>query len=307
MRRRAEMSELTWGPIMAGYLFLGGLAGGAYVVGALSDLFKSEDYDVLSKSGTYISLISIIVGLVLLVLDLKRFQVAPLGILNAYRRFPNSILTVGTWVITVFTVVSLLTTVLWLLNGNKLVRKILEVIGILLGLSTMAYTGLLLSFSRGSPFWTTPYLPWTFVVSGMLTGLAVSLFMIPIIAIFMPRAFNDFLTLFEQRSKFSEMLGRSQRYVTVFILIELVLVIIEIITGHKTGILLTGSGISLAFYAYLLLGLIVPLGISYYIEKLKSGVNDRSIIMFSMSGYGLVLIGGFLLRYVILTAGQLIH
>lgn len=301
------MSELTWGPIMAGYLFLGGLAGGAYVVGALSDLFKSEDYDVLSKSGTYISLISIIVGLVLLVLDLKRFQVAPLGILNAYRRFPNSILTVGTWVITVFTVVSLLTTVLWLLNGNKLVRKILEVIGILLGLSTMAYTGLLLSFSRGSPFWTTPYLPWTFVVSGMLTGLAVSLFMIPIIAIFMPRAFNDFLTLFEQRSKFSEMLGRSQRYVTVFILIELVLVIIEIITGHKTGILLTGSGISLAFYAYLLLGLIVPLGISYYIEKLKSGVNDRSIIMFSMSGYGLVLIGGFLLRYVILTAGQLIH
>ncbi len=307
MRRRAEMSELTWGPIMAGYLFLGGLAGGAYVVGALSDLFKSEDYDVLSKSGTYISLISIIVGLVLLVLDLKRFQVAPLGILNAYRRFPNSILTVGTWVITVFTVVSLLTTVLWLLNGNKLVRKILEVIGILLGLSTMAYTGLLLSFSRGSPFWTTPYLPWTFVVSGMLTGLAVSLFMIPIIAIFMPRAFNEFLTLFEQRSKFSEMLGRSQRYVTVFILIELVLVIIEIITGHKTGILLTGSGISLAFYAYLLLGLIVPLGISYYIEKLKSGVNDRSIIMFSMSGYGLVLIGGFLLRYVILTAGQLIH
>ena len=307
MRRRTEMSELTWGPIMAGYLFLGGLAGGAYVVGALSDLFKSEDYDVLSKSGTYISLISIIVGLVLLVLDLKRFQVAPLGILNAYRRFPNSILTVGTWVITVFTVVSLLTTVLWLLNGNKLVRKILEVIGILLGLSTMAYTGLLLSFSRGSPFWTTPYLPWTFVVSGMLTGLAVSLFMIPIIAIFMPRAFNDFLTLFEQRSKFSEMLGRSQRYVTVFILIELVLVIIEIITGHKTGILLTGSGISLAFYAYLLLGLIVPLGISYYMEKLKSGVNDRSIIMFSMSGYGLVLIGGFLLRYVILTAGQLIH
>jgi formate-dependent nitrite reductase membrane component NrfD len=301
------MSELVWGPILAGYLFLGGLAGGAYVIGALVDLFKSEDYDVVSKSGTYVSLISIIVGLVLLVLDLKRFEVAPLGILNAYRRFPNSILTVGTWIITGFTVVSLLTTVLWLLNGNKLVRKILGVVGIILGLSTMAYTGLLLSFSRGSPFWSTPYLPWTFVISGMLTGLAVSLFMIPIIAIFMPRAFKDFLALFEQRSKFSEMLGRSQRYVTVFILVELALVIIEIATGHQTGILLTGSGISLAFYAYLLMGLIFPLGISYYMEKLKSGVNDISIIMFSMSGYILVLIGGFLLRYVILTAGQLIH
>jgi formate-dependent nitrite reductase membrane component NrfD len=301
------MSELVWGPILAGYLFLGGLAGGAYVVGAFADLFKSEDYDVLSKSGTYISLISIIVGLVLLVLDLKRFKVDPLVILNAYRRFPNSILTVGTWIITGFTVVSLVTTVLWLLNGNKLVRKILGVIGILMGLSTAAYTGLLLSFSRGSPFWTTPYLPWTFVISGMLTGLAVSLFMIPIIAIFMPRAFKDFQALFDQRSKFSAMLGRSQRYVTVLILIELALVIIEIATGHQTGILLTGSGISLAFYAYLLLGLIVPLGISYYLEKLKSGVNDGSIIVSSMSGYALVLIGGFLLRYVILTAGQLVH
>jgi len=292
--------------MLAGYLFLGGLAGGAYVVGAYADLFKSEDYDVLSKSGTYISLISIIVGLVLLVLDLKRFEVAPLVILNAYRRFPNSILTVGTWIITGFTVVSLVTTVLWLLEGNKLVRKILGVIGILLGVSTAAYTGLLLSFSRGSPFWSTPYLPWTFVISGILTGLAVSLFMIPIIAIFMPRAFKDFMALFEQRSKFSEMLGRSQRYVTVLILIELALVIIEIATGYQTGILLTGSGISLAFYAYLLLGLIVPLGISYYLEKLKSGVNDGSIIVFSMSGYALVLIGGFLLRYVVLIGGQMI-
>lgn len=48
----------------------------------------------------------------LLVFDLKRFEVAPLVILNAYRRFPNSILTVGTWIITGFTVVSLVTTVL---------------------------------------------------------------------------------------------------------------------------------------------------------------------------------------------------
>jgi Ni/Fe-hydrogenase subunit HybB-like protein len=74
------MSELAWGPILAGYLFLGGMAGGAFIVAALADLFKGEDYEVISKSGTYVSLISIIVGLVLLILDLKRFEVAPLVI-----------------------------------------------------------------------------------------------------------------------------------------------------------------------------------------------------------------------------------
>ena len=45
------MSEMTWGYLMATYLFLGGLAGGSYVVSALADLFKGDDYEVLSKSG----------------------------------------------------------------------------------------------------------------------------------------------------------------------------------------------------------------------------------------------------------------
>ena len=89
------MSELTWGTILAAYLFLGGLAGGAYIVGALADLFKKDKYKVLSKSGVLASLFCIIFGLVLLVLDLKRFEVAPLVILNAYRRLPASIMTVG--------------------------------------------------------------------------------------------------------------------------------------------------------------------------------------------------------------------
>jgi formate-dependent nitrite reductase membrane component NrfD len=75
-REVAEMSELTWGPILAGYLFLGGLAGGAYMVGALTDLFKKDKYAVLSKSGILASFVSIILGLVLLVFDLKRFEEA---------------------------------------------------------------------------------------------------------------------------------------------------------------------------------------------------------------------------------------
>ena len=96
------MSEYLWGPMLAGYLFLGGLAGGAYVIGALVDFFKGDDYEVLSKSGVYVSFVSIVLGLVLLILDLKRFQVDPLVILNAYRNFPGSIVSVGTWILTVF-------------------------------------------------------------------------------------------------------------------------------------------------------------------------------------------------------------
>jgi len=301
------MSELAWGPIMAGYLFFGGLAGGAYVVSALADLFKGEDTEALSKSGTYVSFFSILIGLVLLVLDLKRFQVAPLGILNAYRRFPDSILTVGTWTITGFTAISLVTSILWLFKGNALARKIVEVVGIILGLTTTAYTGLLLAFARGATFWSSPLLPWTFVVSGTLTGLSITLFMIPIFAVFMPKL-KPFWELYNDKSKFAEIVSRSQKYVAVLIVLELFLVIIELVIGHgHAEILLTGSILSLIFYAYLLIGLVAPLGISYYTTKMNSVTKDETLILFSMGQYVLILFGGLLLRYVMLTAGQIFH
>ena len=301
------MSELVWGPIMAGYLFFGGLAGGAYVVSALADIFKGEDYEALSKSGTYISFCSILVGLVLLVLDLKRFQVAPLGILNAYRRFPDSILTVGTWTITGFTAVSLVTAILWLFKGNAQARKIVEIVGIVLGLITTAYTGLLLAFARGATFWSSPLLPWTFVVSGTLTGLSVTLFMIPVFAVFMPKL-KPFLELYEEKSRFAEIVGQNQKYVAALILVELVLVMTELATGHgHAEILLTGSILSLVFFAYLVMGLVAPLGISFYTTRMRSTTKDEYLILFSMGQYALILMGGLLLRYVILTAGQIFH
>lgn len=301
------MSELTWGYLMAGYLFLGGLAGGAYVVSALADLFKGDDYKVLSKSGCLVTLFSVVIGIVLLLLDLKRFEVAPLGILNAYRRFPASMVTVGTWILTGLALVSLVTCVLWYLGGNRFVRKIVDVVGIVLGLSTAAYTGILLSYSRGVPFWGSPFLPWTFVISGTLTGLTMALLMIPVAAIFMPKAFKDFVSLYEKRVQFSKMLRHTQKYITILIITELALVVLELATGHKAVDLLLTGILSWTFYAYLLLGLFIPLGISYYISKLKTLDKEGSILLFSNSSYVLILIGGFLLRYVILTAGQLFH
>jgi formate-dependent nitrite reductase membrane component NrfD len=300
------MSELVWGPILAGYLFLGGLAGGAYVVGALADLFKGEDYEVLSKSGTLVSLVSIILGLVLLVLDLKRFEVAPLVILNAYRRFPGSILTVGTWIITGFTAISLVTAVLWFLGGNWLVRKLIDVVGIVLGIATAAYTGVLLSFSRGVPFWSSPFLPWLFVVSGVLTGLMMAMLLIPIAAAFMPKAFNDFMELFERRAQFVEMIGHVEKYCVILTVAEIALVALYMGTTPTTGILLTGAGISLWFYTYIILGLILPLGIGYYNEKLKHSGRDTAVVLFALAGQIMGLAGGLILRYVVLTGGQLI-
>ena len=301
------MAEPTWGILLVGYLFFGGLAGGAYVIGALADIFKGERYKVVSKSGVYVSLVSIILGLAVLVLDLKRFEVAPLGILNVFRRFPASIVSVGTWIIVAFTLVSVATVVLWFFEGWSRVRKIAEVIGAVLGVSTAAYTGLLLAFARGRPFWSSPYLPWVFVISGTLTGLAMALLLIPIVAKLMPRFSHDFKTLFDERTRLTRILSDCQRYITILIGVELALVLVELVTGlPHTQILLNGASLSLVFYAYIVLGLIAPLGIGFYMPKLESSGRSTRLTPLFMGGYVLVLFGGFLLRYVMLIGGQLV-
>lgn len=299
-----EMTELSWGILLAAYIFMGGMAGGAFMIAALADLFGKEKYRELSKSGTYVSIISILVGLVLLVLDLGRFEVDPLGILNAFRHFPTSMMTVGTWIISALTIVALLTALMWIFEGLTIARKLLGIVGFILGGSTTAYTGLLLAFARGRPFWASPFLPWTFIVSGALTGLAMSLLLIPVITLFVPRFSPDFKTLVNDNQRFANVLVTSQRYVFIMIIIELGLVLIEILMGHF-GALLNLGGLSILFFIYVTLGLLLPLAVAYFMQKTEFiSVEMRARI--SMISFVLILVGGFLLRYVILTAGQLI-
>jgi len=181
------------------------------------------------------------------------------------------------------------------------------VVGLILGLGTTAYTGLVLSYCRGIPLWGSPFLPVTFMVSGTLTGLTMALLVIPISAYIMPKALNSFWELYERKAQFADMLGQTQKYITVLIVVEILLVIIEMGTGYgHASVLLTGS-LSLVFYTYVVLGLLIPLGISYYVGKLKAAGSDGSIMLFSMGGSVLILVGGFLLHYAILTAGQIFH
>jgi len=298
------MAEISWGILLAAYIFVGGLAGGAFMIAALADLFGKEKFKELAKAGTYVSIVSIIVGLVFLVLDLGRFKVDPLGILNAFIHFPTSIMSVGTWIISALTVMALLTAVLWIFHGLEIVRKLLGIVGFVLGASTTAYTGLLLAFSRGRPFWASPFLPWTFIISGSLTGLAMSLLLIPLIALVMPRFSTDFKELVDDKQRFADVLVGSQKYVLAMIIVEMGLVLIEIVTGHF-GALLTLGGLSMLFFVYIVFGLILPLGVAYFILKGKY-IGKELQVPISMLSFIFILVGGFLLRYVILTAGQLV-
>jgi formate-dependent nitrite reductase membrane component NrfD len=301
------MSEFVWGPLMATYLFLGGLAGGAYLISALVDLFKGEDYEVLSKSGALVSTVAVIASVVVLLLEIKRFEVAPLSFLNAFRQFPGSMISVGTWLLTSLLVVSVVTVILAFFGGNWLVRKIVDVVGIILSLGTAAYTGLVLSYCRGIPFWGSPFLPALFTVSGILTGLTMAMLMIPVAAYIMPKALNSFWELYERKASYVGMIGQTEKYCQVLTVVEIALLALYMGTTPTTGILLGGSSVSLLFYVYIALGLLLPLGIGYLNSKWEHQGKDMMIVLSAMIGQVMVLLGGFILRYVVLIGGQLIH
>lgn len=301
------MSEFVWDTIMVVYLFLGGLAGGSYTVGALADLFNKKEYRPFTKAGILSSFVSIVLGLVMLVFDLKRFDVAPVGILNVYTRFPASIMSVGTWLITAFTLVSLLTVLVLFLDGEVLILRILEVVGIVLGLGTAAYTGILLSFARGIPAWQSGFLPWLFVLSGILTGIATSIIVIPIAGILMPRVFGDFKEIWDSKIRFAGLIEYAFKYAQSLIVVEAMITLLELLTTPSASILLWGSGVSVYFYGYLLLALAIPLAIAIYDMKLMEEGKHETVIYLTMLATMSLLIGGYLLRYVVLMGGQMLH
>jgi len=292
---------------MATYLFLGGIAGGAYLISALVDLFKGDDYEVLSKSGALVSTVAVIASVVVLLLEIKRFEVAPLSFLYAFSEFPGSMISVGTWILTSLLVVSLVTVILAFFGGNWLIRKIVDVVGIVLSLGTAAYTGLVLSYCRGIPFWCSPFLPALFTVSGILTGLTMAMLMIPVAAYVMPKALNSFWELYERKASYVGMIGQMEKYCQVLTVVEIALLALYIGTTPTTGLLLAGSSVSLLFYVYIALGLLLPLGISYLNSRMEHQGKDMIIVLSAMIGQVLVLLGGFILRYVVLIGGQLIH
>jgi len=306
-RRMSKMSELIWGSIMVLYLFLGGLAGGSFTVGALADLLNKKEYRTFTKAGILSSFVSILVGLVMLIFDLKRFDVAPIGILHVYTRFPDSIMSVGTWIITAFTLVSLFTVLIWFLDGDVMIRKILEVVGVVLGLSTAAYTGILLSFARGVPVWQSGFLPWLFVLSGLLTGIALSIIVIPIAGLLMPRAFADFKAIWDSKIRFAGLIEYTDRYAQSLIVVETVVMLLYFLTTPSTSILWWGSGVSVYFYAYLLLALAAPLAIAIYDMKLLEEGKHETVTYLTLLAIILALMGGYLLRYVILIGGQMLY
>jgi formate-dependent nitrite reductase membrane component NrfD len=262
-----------WHLLIVWYFFLGGIAGGAYFTAAIADNFGgSRDRGVI-RVGYVLSLLLVMVCGILLILDLG----VPTRFLNMLGTFkfwdPMSI---GAWMLGVFGLFAFVSSVLSLVGGESAarLRRRLSLVGTLAGFFLAAYTGVLLSNSA-LPFWSdTRLMGALFLASGASTGMAaISLLM--------------FLSG-EGAGEGFRKIKRADRFAMIFELIVLALLLA--LLGSAAAPITTGRLAPLFWGGLVVLGLLVPLALDLVGSKIKA---------LGAVAAALVLVGGFILRYVI--------
>ena len=300
--------QTWWEWVIAGYLFLGGMCGTAIPV-AYYFWYKQQNRIVNLGAG-FVSFIGMVIGILLLLIDLGR----PQNVIHMFispRLNLTSWMTIGTYIISIYTILAIYYAVHFtprlskLLGALRLKHRSLTGLGLLtsfFGLSTAAYTGFLLSAAKGVQFWNNPILPILFITSGLSAGLGgvycgiVS----PILKWKMPEA----------AEKGTPVRLAIQRFETYVLLAELFILFayLDIAKWSYPGsvkaadTILTGSLAPVFWIGVVLLGIIVPLIVlsGYTLRKHEETLNVE--IASLICGW-LVILGGLLLRYIILTAG----
>jgi formate-dependent nitrite reductase membrane component NrfD len=163
------------------YLFLGGLAGGTMFLGGVAQLLSKGRgrFEEFARAAVYVTVPAILLGGLSLTFHLgkpERGFAFPLFFTNY-----KSWMTIGGWVLGAFAPISIIAATAWYLDLSKTVKNSLAAIAVPLGILMSLYTGFLLSAAWVVPgnFWYVPlwdnrYLPLLFVLSGISTGVAAT-------------------------------------------------------------------------------------------------------------------------------------
>ena len=276
------------------YFFLGGLAGGAYVVGTLLRLVGDRRDEPAARLAFVVSFVTMLCCPILLTLDLGRplrfwhmFVDSRALALNFKYWSPMSM---GAWALFffgAFTTVSVLEVLAlegWLRQPffQGLARRLegglghlVMLVGSLFGIFLAGYTGVLLSVSN-QPVWSD-----TWALGGLFlaSGLSVAVASIELLAWRRPEAEGS-----------GRKLWRADRY---FLVLELVLLVLFFVSLGATGERFLRPQ-WLGLWAVVLAGTVVPLAI-----RLAAPARRRVALAAI-----LVLLGGFALRVVVILAVQ---
>lgn len=168
--------QQKWGAdlFVPGYLFLGGLAGGLAIVAALADFLGTRlpRAPWLSRAAALTAVVAVGVAGVLLTAHLgkpERGLAFPLFFTNY-----GSWMTRGGWIVGATAPLLVAYAALWYFGGLPRLRRTLAALLVPFGALLALYTGMLLSGAGYVPLWSPRYLPGLFLTSGLTAAVAVA-------------------------------------------------------------------------------------------------------------------------------------
>jgi formate-dependent nitrite reductase membrane component NrfD len=283
-----------WRWIIICYFFLGGIAGGCYMLAVLADIFGDPGDRRLARTGYCIAFAALVLSGLLLTVDLGR----PLRFWHMLVQShtgrpmfkPWSPMSVGSWALLLFGAVSFLSFLAALADAGQLPWRglgrlrppgtlgyIVGVVGGLLGFFVAGYTGVLLSVTN-RPIWADTWLlGLTFLVSAASISAAL-------------------LVLVSYATGwFSAGVYALKRFDALTLILELlVLAALVASLGAVARIWLSAWGALLL--AVVIIGIVAPLALHWRV--VAAGRLTSPIAA------ALVLVGGFLLRVVIVLSSE---
>ncbi|HJV46189.1 MAG TPA: NrfD/PsrC family molybdoenzyme membrane anchor subunit [Bacillota bacterium] len=287
------------------YLFFAGVAVGSYIFAAFGQLWGSKSDQRHSITGYFFTMPLIALCGILVILDFTvsdKVRAFTRVLWNprdlAFNFKPTSMMSMGAWAISVFGIFATISFLYAVIKKYQIesrvpfsklivgfhegsVKKIYLTIGILLAGYIGSYTGILLTATQW-PIWThTSVIPLLFVISGVSTGLAVIV-----------------LAMTRQKREAEGYIHRLEKTDTYLMVAEIIVIGLFIFNlGPLAKVMITGSNGLLLFGGVLFAGLIVPLLLRYRPNLL--GEKESFIL-----SNALILIGGLILRYVMVVGAQ---
>ncbi|MDO8578477.1 MAG: NrfD/PsrC family molybdoenzyme membrane anchor subunit [Dehalococcoidales bacterium] len=176
------LNNMLWGYQIWLEMWLGGMAGGAFLAAFLYELFSGQKNKQLLRPATFIGIPLVIIALILSLLDLGepfRFWHMLVSIK------PLSPIWIGAFLLQPFVGLSVIMAILYIVDvrkgeqGSKGIRAFIDFlswINAIIAAVLIAYSGVMLTASNISLWADTPLMPSLFVASAAATGVAILIF-----------------------------------------------------------------------------------------------------------------------------------
>ena len=284
------------GYLIAIYFYITGLHMGFYTTSVVATLLGKQEWKPIGKIGAVGALIVLAVAPVFLLVDLTQ-------IFRFWHLFPyinlRSPITWGTFFLTAYPPIGLIYA-WYVFRGNYRLAKIWGLCGFPVAVSVHGYTGFILALGAGRAFWNTSLNPILFLVSAMVSGLALIIIIINIRYYYFTA--NEAA---EQKAADLGIINTLVRMMYLFLILELFLMGCDLAVlanskaeEYETYLLLTrGSWAPLFLGVELTLGGVIPLLLLSFKRTRLHPIGQFIACLFILGGI-------LVMRIIIVVGGQ---